>query len=71
MKKSLVSGAAVSALGLILLVFAILSGCAKENPELQAQLKQFMDEKTRVETHLMRFDSLDYDVFSGQKWDLL
>lgn len=71
MKKSLVSGSVVSALGLIFLVFASLSGYAKQNPELQAQLKQFMDEKAQVETHLVRFDSLDYDVFSDQKWELL
>lgn len=71
MKKSLDSGSVVSALRLIFLVFALLSGCAKNNPELQAQLKQLMDERAQVETHLVRFDSLDYDVFSGQKWDLL
>ncbi|MGH8004741.1 MAG: ester cyclase, partial [Limisphaerales bacterium] len=53
------------------LVFVTLAGCSGNNAELQAQLKQFTDERAMVETHLVRFDSLDFDVFSGQKWDLL
>ena len=71
MKKPFTPVAAFLALTLAALAVFLISGCAKQNPELQAQLKQFMDEKTQVETHLVRFDSLDYDVFSGQKWDLL
>ncbi len=71
MQKSFVNRVAFSALALIPLAFALLSGCSKNNAEMQAQLKQLMDEKVQVETHLVRFDSLDFDVFSGQKWGLL
>jgi predicted ester cyclase len=39
--------------------------------ELQTELKKYKDERAMVETHLVRFDSLDFDVFTNQKWDLL
>ncbi|MBI4548840.1 MAG: ester cyclase [Ignavibacteriae bacterium] len=38
---------------------------------LQTELKKFADEQTTIETYLTRFDSLDFDVFSNQQWDLL
>lgn len=38
---------------------------------LQTELKNFTDEKAMVEQHLVRFDSLDFDVYSHAKWDLL
>jgi hypothetical protein len=38
---------------------------------LQTELKKFTDEQAMMQTYLMRFDSLDFDVFSNQKWDLL
>jgi len=56
---------------LFALAAAVLAGCSGNNAELQAQLKQFTDERARVETYLVRFDSLDFDVFSNEKWDLL
>src|SRR3970040_945793 len=71
MKRWFVNALVISALVLAGLVFALLAGCSKNNSELQAQLKQFTDERAMVETHLTRFDSLDFDIFSNQKWDLL
>ena len=38
---------------------------------LQAQLKQFTDEQSMVEEHLTKFDELDFDVYTNQKWDRL
>jgi len=38
---------------------------------LETQLKQFTNEKALVEQHLVRFDSLDFDVYSHAKWDML
>lgn len=50
------------------LVIIALASCSNSN---KAELKKFTDERALVETYLARFDSLDYDVFSNQKWDLL
>lgn len=36
---------------------------------LQTELKKFTDEKAITEQRLVRFDSLDYEFYSGQKWD--
>jgi hypothetical protein len=38
---------------------------------LQTELKNLTDERAMVATYLTRFDSLDFDVFSHEKWDLL
>ncbi len=38
---------------------------------LQAELTKFTDERALVEQHLIRFDSLDFDVYSHAKWDEL
>jgi len=35
---------------------------------LQAELKNFRDEKALTEMRLARFDSLDFDFYSNQKW---
>lgn len=50
------------------LVIIALASCTNSN---KAELKKFTDEKATIETYLTRFDSLDFDVFSNQKWDLL
>ncbi|HLG93414.1 MAG TPA: ester cyclase [candidate division Zixibacteria bacterium] len=67
---SLKPGGAVALL-LLVLTAAAWSGCSNNNAELHARLKQFTDERAMVETHLVRFDSLDFDVFSNEKWDWL
>jgi hypothetical protein len=38
---------------------------------LQTQLKAVEKEKALTEEHLTRFDSLDFDVYTHAKWDLL
>lgn len=37
---------------------------------LQAELKKLTDEKALTEHRLMVFDTLDYDFYSNQKWDM-
>ena len=49
------------------LMMTILIGCA--NPKDQAELKRFRDEQALTSERLVRFDSLDFDVYSNQKWD--
>lgn len=55
----------MSLLGLMI----ALAGCT--NSANQAELKKYKDEKALTEVYLTRFDSLDFDVFTNQKWDLL
>jgi len=56
-------------LGLLLSLFA---GCTGgDTPEMQAmktELKQIQDERALIATHLATFDTLDYTVFSNQRW---
>jgi len=49
-------------------VVIALASCSNSN---KTELKKFTDERAMIETYLARFDSLDYDIFSNQKWDLL
>ena len=37
---------------------------------LQNELKKFTDEKALTEHRLLVFDTLDYDFYSNQKWDM-
>jgi predicted ester cyclase len=53
-------------LNLIMITFVSCTNAAD-----QAELKKFRDEKAMTEMYLTRFDSLDFDVFTNQKWDLL
>ena len=61
------------------LLMAGLTSCSNNNSaalqarvdSLQTELKKVADEKAMIEAHLVRFDSLDYDVYSHAKWDLL
>lgn len=38
---------------------------------LETKLKQFTDEQSLTATRLVRFDSLDFNFYSGQIWDSL
>jgi hypothetical protein len=38
---------------------------------LQTELQKFTNERAMTETYLRRFDSLDFDVYSHARWDLL
>ncbi len=71
MKQTYLKPSGTMAMLLLVLAAAVLAGCSNNNAELQTQLKQFTDERAMVETHLVRFDSLDFDIFSHEKWDLL
>ena len=60
------------------LLIAGLDSCSNNSASMQAkidslqtELKKFTDDQALVGLHLMRFDSLDFDVYSHAKWDLL
>ena len=79
MKKILLSLAGALLTVLMIGIMFVLSSCSGGNTaalkahidSLETQLKQFTDEKALIEQHLVRFDSLDFDVYSHAKWDLL
>ncbi len=68
-------GAAAS----LIVVFGALSSCNKGNKAderlelntLKIELEQLKTDQAVVEQHLAVFDTLDFDVFSHQKWDRL
>lgn len=66
-KTSFISFGIITTLLLGLLVI-VLASCSNSN---KTELKKFTDERAMLETYLTRFDSLDFDVYSNQKWDLL
>jgi hypothetical protein len=69
----------VCTLLLVALMITWLSSCSNDNTavlqsridSLQAELNKVTDERASIEAHLTRFDSLDFDVYSHAKWDLL
>lgn len=65
MKKHSVhaAGTAILLLGL----FITISGCTKNSS--QDELNKYVEEKKMTEERLIRFDSLDFDIYSNQKWD--
>ena len=66
MKKILINSVAgIAAILLVMMVAAI--GCI--NNADQEELKKFRDEKALTDARLVRFDSLDFDIYSNQKWD--
>lgn len=71
--KSITAGAAI----VFVAILVTLSSCASNNAELQAkvdslqnELKKFTDEKALTEQRLLKFDTLDYEYYSNQKWDM-
>src|SRR6185369_926731 len=62
--------------GLISLVLG-LSSCSNDSASqakidsLQKELTQIADDKAATEAHLVRFDSLDFDIYSHAHWDQL
>src|SRR5215475_2897056 len=38
---------------------------------LQNELKKFTEERAATELRLAKFDSLDFDYYNNQKWDML
>lgn len=58
-----------TAISIILLgLLVTLAGCS--NSADMEELKKFRDEQALTEQRLARFDSLDYQIYSNQKWDL-
>lgn len=66
MKKTFISTAVVIS---ILMVILIIPSTGCSNKTDQDDLKKFRDEKALTEKRLIRFDSLDFDIYSNQKWD--
>jgi SnoaL-like polyketide cyclase len=64
------SRATGAALGLSALI-AALAGCSSGKSASQMIVDSLRAQEAQVATHLTRFDSLDFDVFSNQKWDRL
>ncbi|MCX8106610.1 MAG: ester cyclase [Ignavibacterium album] len=62
MKKSLKN--LLIGLSILALTFA---GCSNNSDK--EELEQFRNEKALTEMRLARFDSLDYEFYSNQKWD--
>src|SRR6266704_2791426 len=78
MKKASFSPTRVLMILPLALLIAGLMSCSSNTASLQAkidslqvELKKVTDEKAIIEEHLTRFDSLDFDVYSHAKWDLL
>lgn len=66
MKKILnYSFTAIAIMLLVLMVTVI--GCSNSND--QEELRKFKDEQALTNMRLVRFDSLDFDIYSNQKWD--
>lgn len=71
--KSLTTVAAI----VFVAILATFTSCTNNSSELQAkvdslqnELKKFTDEKTLTEQRLLKFDTLDYEYYSNQKWDM-
>ncbi|MFB6457428.1 ester cyclase [Chitinophaga sp. Hz27] len=69
-----------SFIGVLVITICILSACNTNGGDghlqakvdsLQSELKQYRDEKAMTAMRLQRFDSLDFDFYSGQEWDSL
>ena len=61
--KKMFVGLSIFLLGLMLTII----GCS--NSADQEELNKFREEKALTEMRLVRFDSLDFDIYSNQKWD--
>lgn len=62
--KNLLIGLPILSLVLMLLLVGCSNNADKE------ELEQFRIEKALTDMRLARFDSLDFDIYSNQKWDL-
>ena len=61
--KNPLTGLSILLLGLIVTI----AGCS--NSADQEELKKLREEQALTEMRLVRFDSLDFDIYSNQKWD--
>ncbi len=76
MKRFSLKPGGVAALLLLALAAAVLVGCSTNNASLQAkidslqaELDQYKADEALQKMRLARFDTLDYDYYSNQKWD--
>lgn len=67
MKRKMNSPAKFVSILLLGLMITVI-GCS--NSADREELKKFRDEQALTEQRLVRFDSLDFDIYSNQKWDL-
>jgi len=68
------AGTVLAAVAITVAVAACTGGSTASRAaadSLQAELARVTAEQVAIATHLTRFDSLDFDVFSNQKWDRL
>ena len=68
------AGTVLAAVAITVAVAACTGGSTASRAaadSLQAELARVTAEQAAIATHLTRFDSLDFDVFSNQKWDRL
>ena len=60
---------------LLSLVVFLLAGCSSGNDQdaqaMKAQLKSFIAERAATDSSLVKFDTLDFTVFSNQEWTRL
>lgn len=77
MKKATVSSLGMLATFQLALMITGFVSCTSNDASmqakidsLQAELKNFTDEKALTEHRLSVFDTLDYDFYSNQKWDM-
>ncbi len=77
MKKATFSSPAMLTTFLLALMMTGLISCTSNDASmqakidsLQAELKTFTDEKALTEHRLLVFDTLDYDFYSNEKWDM-
>lgn len=54
----------------ILIVGLMITVIGCSNSTDMEELAQFRKEKALIEQRLARFDSLDFDIYSNQKWDM-
>lgn len=66
MKRKIYNPAAYFSILLLGLAITLI-GCSN-NGDME-ELKKFRDEQALTEMRLARFDSLDFDIYSNQKWD--
>lgn len=73
MKRTTINPVALITALLWVLMGTGLSACTQNESAnaLRAELEKYSDAEALIATHLANFDSLDYDVFTHEKWHKL
>ena len=76
-KATKIKGIAILLIAAAIVSFTSCSNKSENSPNLQAkvdslqnELKRFTDEKAVTELLLAKFDTLDFEYYSNQKWDM-